>query len=164
MCLATLAPFTVACLVLAVLDPIVATRSGRSADPGAARLLGSALCVLGAGMLAVAVARWLRFTGAALAIMVAVVATSVRLDYPGHTLLQPLTDWALWSKGAGNSADPFVGVAPGSPGWHNVYLIGLVLLAASAALLSHRPARYPALAFAAVGATLTVVGGAAQFP
>jgi hypothetical protein len=163
MCLATLAPFAVACLLLAVLDPVIAVRAARSSDPGTLRLLGSAICVLGAGLLAVAVSRWLRFLGAGVVVMVALVAACAWIGQrDNHELLQPLIDWATWEGTTANG--PFIGVKPGSPGWHLLYLSGWTTLALCAALLAHRRWRYPVLLAAAGAAVLTVVAGFAQLP
>jgi hypothetical protein len=162
MCLAALGPFAVACLVLAVEDPIIGAYAGRSADPGPARLFGSAVCVLGAGLLAVAVSRWLRFVGAALVAMIAVIAASVWADNHDRTIFQPMVDWAAWADTTANG--PFVGVMPGSPGWHALYLTGWTALAGCAALLAHRRWRYPALAVAVLAGILTVIAGGAQQP
>ena len=164
-CIAALAPFTAACLLLAVIDPIVGAWTGRSADPGTLRLLGSAICVLGAALLAVAVSRWLRFLGAGVLVMVAVIAVSVWLGNNGaepKQLLQPAVDWASWDFTT--AYGPFTGVVPGSPGWHDLYLTGWSALALCAALLAHRRWRYPMLAGATAAAVLTVIAGSMQLP
>lgn len=50
-------------------------------------------------------------------------------------------------------------------GWHAAYLLGLCLLALAAALLHHRPRRWPAVLGAGVLAVLlTAVAGSAQLP
>lgn len=160
MCLAALGPFAVACLLLAVEDPVIGAYADRSADPGPARLFGSAVCVLGAGLLAVAVSRWLRFVGAALVTMIAVIAASMWADSHGRSILQPMFEWSTWDGTTANG--PFVGVVPGSPGWHALYLSGWTALAGCAALLAHRRWRYPALAVAVLAGVLVVVAGRAQ--
>jgi hypothetical protein len=157
MCLATLAPFGVACLLLAVLDPIIAARGGRFGNPVDSRLLASAIPVLGAGLLAVAVSRWLRFLGAGVVAMAAVIAGSVWADSHGHTMLQPLIDWESWEQTAANAA--FMGLHHGSPGWHDAYLTGLTVLALCVALLAHRRWRYPALGVALAAGVLTLAAG-----
>lgn len=163
-CLAAIAPFAVAWALLEVLDPIVGAWTGRARDPGTLRLLGSALCVLGAGLLAVAVSRWLRFVGAGVVAMTGVIAACVWVGNSGgrRQLLQPLVDWASWDNTT--AYGPFTGVSPGSPGWHDVYIAGWAALALCAALLAHRRWRYPVLALAAAAAVLTFVAGFAQLP
>lgn len=163
MCLATLGPFLIACLLAAVLDPVVGARAARSADPGGLRLAGATVCVLGAGLLAVAVSRWLRFPGAAVVVLVAIVAASVWVDAHGQTLLQPQIDWALWNSPTAHQ--PFSGVIAGSPGWHPVYLSGWVMLAGCAALLAdRRRGRVAILAIAAIAVAATVLAASAQLP
>jgi hypothetical protein len=49
-----------------------------------------------------------------------------------NTLLSSYTDWSAWSSG------PWMGVVPGSPAWHLVYIASLCLMAACAALATHR--------------------------
>jgi len=157
MVLATLAPFGLACLVLAAGDPLVAAYTARSADPGVVRLFGNAICVLGAGLLGVAVARWLRFPGAAMATMVAVVAASAWADAHGHTLLQPQVEWAQWLDN--QSGGPFIGVAAGSPAWHALSMTAWTVLAGGAALAAHRRYRIAALAVGIAAGVVIVVAG-----
>lgn len=110
---------------------------------------------LGAGLLGLAVARWLPWPGVPLAVFVGLIA------------------WTLWSAGLihdGRSAGflmPFVitseevlGLgtvsAEGQLGWHAVYLLGLCLLALAGALLRYRPIRdRTVLGFGLLAAVLT---------
>lgn len=116
------------------------------------------LVVLGAAVLGVAVARLLPWTGLPLLVMVALVTVNLwvseRYDYLGFYV-----DFAEWTDTAAVPA-----MRPGSPGWHLIYLVGLVGLAASGALL--RDARRRRLPFAsgAVFASVVLVAGWAQLP
>ncbi len=119
---------------------------------------------LGAGLLGVSLARWLPWPGVPLAACVALIA------------------WTLWSADlvdTGHSAGflmPFVitsqevfGLQNGPPmgqlGWHAGYLLGLCLLALTAALLSHRPLRQRAVVgFGVLAAVQTVSAAWLQLP
>lgn len=116
------------------------------------------LLVLGAAVLGVAVARLLPWPGAALLVMVGLVAanlwTSSRQPYLGLYV-----DFADWTD-----TDAVPGLLPGSGPWHLAYLAGLVGLAACGAFLRDvRRPWIPVLGGAACG-VLVLVAGVAQLP
>ena len=87
------------------------------------------VAVLGAAVLGVAVARLLPWPGAPLVVMVGLVAANVWTN-DHQPYLGLYVDFAEWT---GTDAVP--AMDPGSPGWHLVYLVALVGLAACGALL-----------------------------
>lgn len=121
---------------------------------------------LGAGLLGLAAARWLPWTGAVLAVGVGVivwVGTGEGLFYgdPDHDhpagYLTPYVITRNDETGVLSSA------ATGNLGWHAVFLLGLCLLALTAVLLRHR--RPPAvLGLGVLAAVLTVAAGWLQLP
>jgi hypothetical protein len=158
-CLATVAPFLVAWAVVAVLDGLAASQHVRLEDPGAIRLLGAALTVLGGGLLGIMVSRWMPFPGAAVIVMVGAVAACMYLQTGTNVLFSPFTDWAPWEPYSVWNGD-----LPGSPTWHAVYIGALGLMAAAGALLTHHRWRVISLisgAGAALGAGLAAF---AQLP
>lgn len=118
---------------------------------------------MGAGLLGLALARWLPWPGMPLAALVGLIAWTV---------------WGVHLLDAGNSAGflmPYVISAQelgmgttsaiGHLGWHAVYLLGLCLLALGAALLSHRPLRQrTVVGFIVLSAVLTASAGWLQVP
>jgi hypothetical protein len=132
-------------------------------DPALDRVQSSAevavipLCALGAGLLGVAVARWLPWPGAALVVVVTLIAWVVI----GHSHAE--LGWtAPWSVSPSFEDEPLL--RAGSQTWHAVYLFFLCLLAGTAALLRHRPRRRLLLLAGAVFATGAVAAGFAQLP
>lgn len=114
--------------------------------------------VLGGAVLGVAVARLLPWPGAALLVMVSLVATNLWVGNR-HPYLGFYVDFAEWT-----SSDAVPALEPGSGTWHLGFLVSLTGLAACGALL--RDARRPWLPFlggAACG-VLVLVAGVAQLP
>jgi len=119
---------------------------------------------LGAGLLGLAVARWLPWPGVPLAVFVGLIAWTVwsaTLIYHGRWggFLMPyvITSQDVFGLGTGSS--------DGHLGWHAVYLLGLCLLAVTAALLRYRPLRERAvLGFGVLAAFLTVSAAWLQLP
>ena len=102
------------------------------------------VAVLGAAVLGVAVARLLPWPGAPLVVMVGLVAANVwASDHQPYLGLY--VDFAVWT-----GTDAIPAMNPGPPGWHLVYLVALVGLAACGALLRDVSRRW-----------LPFVGGAA---
>ncbi len=114
------------------------------------------VAVLGAAVLGVAVARLLPWPGAPLVVMVGLVAANVWTNdhYP---YLGLYVDFAVWT---GTDAVPAMN--PGSPGWHLVYLVALVGLAACGALLRDATRRWLPFVGGGVCAAVALVAGALQ--
>ncbi len=147
-----------------VFDPKLAYEYGQDATLSSWEYVQFPLTWLGAGLLAVALARWLPWPGVPLAVFVGLIA------------------WTMWSANliddgrAGGFLMPFVitskdvlelgvGSTAGQIGWHIVYLLGLCLLALAAALLWHRPLRQPAvIGFGVLAAFLTASAAWLQLP
>ncbi len=164
-CLATLGPFLLSLALLLGLDGYISQFTDRVSSPGAWRLLGAAMCVLGAGLLGVCVAERVRLPGAAAFVMVAVIAACVALYSTGrYLLLQPYSEWAPWDGSLlGTFPEPVTPI-PGSPVWHVGYLAGLCALATCGALVGHRHWRTACVATAIVAAAFTGLAGLLQLP
>jgi hypothetical protein len=119
---------------------------------------------LGAGVLGVALARWLPWPGVPLAAFVGLIAWTVwsaGLIYRGRSggFLMPYVITSRDVLGLGTSS------SDGHLGWHAVYLLGLSLLALAAALMRYRPLRERAvLGFGVLAALLTASAAWLQLP
>ncbi len=123
---------------------------------------------LGAGLLGVAVARWLPWPGVPLAVGVGLIALAMLSFNPVEDgraagFLAP----TVIITGSETQAESWVWPrsADAHLGWHAGYLLGLCLLALAAALGRHRPLRQRAvLGLGAAGGALTVAAGILQLP
>jgi hypothetical protein len=117
-----------------------------------------AAAVLGAGLLAVAVARLLPWPGLPLVVLVAVVTANfwVATQWP---YLGAYVDFVQWTGG-----DAIPAREPGSASWHLVYLLALGALAAAGALLPVARRRWLPFAFGALAGALVLVAGYLQLP
>lgn len=119
---------------------------------------------LGAGLLGVAAARRLPWPGVPLAAFVGLIAWtmwSAGLLYRGRSagFLMPYVITSRDVLGLGTSS------SDGHLGWHAVYLLGLCLLALTAALMRDRPLRERAvLGFGVLAALLTASAAWLQLP
>ncbi len=155
LCLAVLGPVLIATVAAVVIHAL--PHDGFGAENAAltpAELLAIPLCVLGAGLLGVAVSRWLPWPGAPLAVAVALVAWVIGGGGQGSW-------WAPWLTSYSFIEDDAL---LGSQAWHAVYLAGLSSLATIAALLRHRPHRGALLVAAAGVAAATLAAGIVQLP
>ena len=117
------------------------------------------LGVLGGGLLGVMVARWAPFPGAALLVMVALVA--VHIWFPERMrLLGAYVEFARW----GQTTEEWAGVIDGSRAWHAVYLAGLCAMAAVGALLVDVRRRVPVFVLGMGVTAVAVLAGWAQLP
>jgi len=136
----------------------VAYRAGPPIDHAVpmAVMVSAPLLLVGATTLGVATAGWLRIPGAAIAVMIGLVAwTAISAQHPTGACWSP---WILAYTEAGQAA---IGV---SHLWHAVYLLGLSGLAMMAALLRNPEGRRALVAPTAVVVTLTALAGWAQLP
>ena len=119
---------------------------------------------LGAGLLGVALARWLPWPGVPLVALFGLIAWTMwsanLLDDGQHAgLLMPFVVSSQDALGLGTTS------AGAHLGWHAVYLLGLCLLALAAALLRHRGLRHRAVAgFGVLAVALTASAAWLQLP
>ena len=156
LCLAALGPFLLhlalaglACFVFTVQDKFFVT-------PLFWHVVQGPLTVLGGALLGVMVGRWAPFPGVALVVMVAMIAfnTTVANGSERYLTVGTHMEWTRW--GPNNESDGFFGYFPGSPAWHDAYLLSLSAMAAAGALLRTAPSRLPLLV---VGGALTALAG-----
>jgi hypothetical protein len=119
--------------------------------------------VLGAALLGIMVARLTRIPGAALMVMVAMFAWNIWTsndDAGGDIhLLGTYVSWAVYTPQPG-----WAGLYPGSPGWHDAYLLGLCAMAATGAFLREAARPWRVLTLGALLTALTAVPGYLQLP
>ena len=114
--------------------------------------------VLGGAVLGVAVARLLPWLGMPLLAAVGLVVFNFWVSERG-AYLGFYVDFAVWTRN-----DVIPAMTPGSPGWHLLYLVALVGVAACGALLPDARRWWaPFLTGAALG-VVVLVAGAAQLP
>lgn len=156
-CLAVLAPTVLAGVAAAALYTVTYGGTDLEKALTIAELLAVPACALGGGLLGVAVARWLPWPGAPLAVMVALVAWSGAAQEKANWI------WTSpWTTAHGWLDHP--AVLDGSQAWHAVYLAGLAMSAGFAALLRHRSHRAALLATSALVAAATLAAAILQLP
>ena len=120
------------------------------------------LTVLGACLLATMVARVTAVPGVALLVMVVMVLADAWLN--SHPLtLQPLATfvpWPVW----GDPGSGWIGLHPGSPAWHDAYLLSLCAMAAAGAFLREARRRWLVLLAGGAATASAVVTGLLQLP
>ncbi|GAA0963991.1 hypothetical protein GCM10009555_000120 [Acrocarpospora macrocephala] len=164
-CLAALGPFLVACAVQMALCVGYAVQ-GVSLErfPTVFELALGPLCVLGAGLLGVASARWLPWAGASVLVMVALVFFNVVVngnEATGGHLFGFYAELAVWGPWPYRAA---MGFNPGHTGWHAVYLLALCLGAGALAMLRDSPRRRFWLGAGALTVIAVAVAGLGQLP
>ncbi len=145
--------------VVLVLDLLILAVSGREpTDPALrwAHVAAVPVALLGAVVLGVAVARLLPWPGAPLVVMVGLVAANIWTN-DHQPYLGLYVDFAVWT-----STDAIPAMNPGSPGWHLVYLVALVGLAACGALLRDVNRRWLPILGGGICAAVAVLAGALQ--
>ena len=156
-CLGVLGPTAAATGFAAILWLVEHVGDTLDRAQGPAELAVIPLCTLGGGLLGVAVARWLPWRGVPLIVVFALIAWVVAVMKHGD-----LWWTAPWTMSPGYYDD--VPMTAGSQSWHAVYLLGLGLLAAVAALLRFRSYRRPLLALGAALWIGTLAACWAQLP
>jgi hypothetical protein len=137
-CLGVLGPTAVATGLAVTLWLVEHAGDTLDRAQGPAELAVIPLCTLGGGLLGVAAAAWLPWRGAPLIVLAALIAWVVAVFDRGD--LRWTAPWSMTPE----YADELL--LPGSHLWHAVYLLGLGVLAAVAALLRHPSHRRPLLA------------------
>ncbi|GGT31914.1 hypothetical protein ACFFV7_35635 [Nonomuraea spiralis] len=163
-CLAGLGPFLLACAVQAILAGVYTLADVElERFPSVYEIGAGPLCVLGACLLGVAVARWLPWPGAPVLVMLVLVTVS-RVVEPvdsSLTLLGFYVEFALWGP------PPYlegVGFIFGSPAWHALYLLALGLGAGALAMTRDSRRRWVWLGLGAALVVLATVAGLRQLP
>jgi hypothetical protein len=128
-------------------------------NPPVLELLSIPLSVLGGGLLGVMVARWARFPGAPLLVMVGLVAFHMQVE-ERWPLLGAYVEFARW----GPIINEWAGVIDGSRAWHALYLAGLCAMAVIGALLVDARRKLPVFLLGVAVTAVTVLAGWAQLP
>jgi hypothetical protein len=162
LCVAALAP-AIACLAFVlVVDQLQAAQGAYVVRPDVWHLLQSPLTVLGGALLGIMVARLTRLPGVALLVMVAMVVVNVWLN-GRPTTLQPLATFVPWAV-YGETMEQWAGFHPGSPAWHDAYLVALSAMAATGAFLREADDRFRVLCIGGLFTSAAVVTGILQLP
>ena len=118
--------------------------------------------VLGAGILGIAVARWLRFPGSLLVGFLGMCALTLWMMAPPMPATQPWLSWFALTPGL---ADVEAALAPtASLVWHTAYLLAWSWVGVCAIALRHPEGRRPWLVGLGVGVILLAGTGVAQLP
>lgn len=152
--LAAIGPFTLSVVPAAALWYFVRTN-----DPGIAPRPATVweyavgpVCVLGAGLLAVLLARWLPWPLIPAVVMTSIIAMAVAAQGHQATWFSPYADHARWADLYDNVdlripyPGFYAGFLPGSMPWHVTYLVGLDLLAVVGVFVMGRYRWYAAAA------------------
>ena len=164
LCLAAMGPFLLH-LALAGLAFLMFTAGGTFfVDPPFWHVVQGPLTVLGGALLGVLVGRWAPFPGVALVVMVSMIAFNVTVANGSERYMTLGThmEWTRW--GPNNESNGFYGYYPGSPAWHDAYLLALCGMAAAGALLRTAAARLPVLVAGALLTAAMLATGWAQLP
>lgn len=164
LCLAALGPALLNAALVATTFAAFTARELFLVSPSFWHVAQGPLTVLGGALLGVMVGRWAPYPGAALAVMVAMIAFNVVVSSSPEQY-RPLgteVSWARW--GPEHESDGWYGYYPGSVAWHDAYLLGLCAMAAVGALLRTAPSRLPLLTLGALATAATAVAGWTQLP
>ena len=161
LCLGAVVPAALAGLFVAAAHAMQTARDLYVVAPGAWHLAQGPLTVLGGALLGVMVARLTSLPGAALLVMVAMVAADVALSNESRSLhpLSTYVTWAQWGDGS-----EWVGLIPGSPFWHAVYLACLCAMAATGAFLREARERIRVLCAGGACTAAAIVSGLLSLP
>jgi hypothetical protein len=160
LCLAALAPAAVCAAVVLTTHAVQSARGLYVVAPGAGHLAQPVVTVLGGALLGIMVARLTRVAGAAVLVMIAMIAVDVWLSAQGDgALLGTFMTWTVYAPGP-----QWTTLQPGSAGWHSAYLLALCAMAACGAFLREAAHRWRALALGAASTAAAVVAGLQQLP
>lgn len=161
LCVAALVPALVCVAFVLVVHSLQSARGLHEVTPGVWHLAQGPLTVLGGALLGIMVARLASIPGAALLVMVAMVAFNVWVsNHPQE--IQPLGTYVSWASWAEHPN--WAGMEPGSPAWHDAYLAALCAITATGAFLREAANRTRVLAIGAVFSAVAVVTGVLQLP
>ncbi len=153
LCAGALVPALVCALFVVTVHAMNHARGLYEVAPGFFHLAQGPLTVLGAALLGIMVARLTRIPGAALLVMVAMFAWNIWTSNDGEGDLQLLGTFMSWGS-----------MDPGSPGWHDAYLLGLCAMAATGAFLREAARPWRVLALGALLTALTALSAFLQLP
>jgi hypothetical protein len=162
LCLAALGPALLNAVVVLATHLMLELRGLYEVHPTFGHLAQGPLTVLGGALLGLMVARWAPYPGTALVVMVGMFAYNIWLSNDGTGeggLLGTYVSWARYGPGT-----VWYGVHPGSPAWHDAYLLALCGMAASGALLRTTPRRWRVLWAGAACTAAAALTGWAQLP
>lgn len=162
LCLAALLPAAICAALVFGVHAMHAARDLYVVAPGVWHLAQAPLTVLGGALLGIMVSRWTRVPGAALLVMIAMVAANVWVSNSGAQLapLGTQMSWAVYT----DDGREWAGLYPGSPGWHAAYLAALCAMAATGAFLRDAVRTWRVLAIGAAFSALAVSAGVLQLP
>jgi hypothetical protein len=162
LCLAALAPALLGLALNIGLVGLLAAQDAFAVTPGVWHVVQAPVTILGACLLGIMIGVWAPSMFAPLLAMVALVAFNLRVsEDPELRLFGPAVFWADWGPFDGSV---WVGLHPGSPSGHVLYLLGLCGLAATTALLRVTSRRGPVAVLAGLALALTVLGAMVQQP
>jgi hypothetical protein len=163
LCAGALVPALACALFVVTVHAMNHARGLYEVAPGLFHLAQGPLTVLGAALLGIMVARLTRIPGAALLVMVAMFAWNIWTSNDGAGgdihLLGTYVSWAVHAPAPG-----WTGLYPGSPGWHDAYLLGLCAMAATGAFLREAARPWQVLAPGALLTALTALCAFLQLP
>lgn len=164
LCLAALGPALLNAALVTLTFVVFAMRDLFFVTPSFWHVAQGPLTVLGGALLGVLVGRWAPYPGAALVVMVAMVAFNVAVSNGDeqYRSLGTEVSWARW--GPDNETDGWYGYYPGSVAWHDAYLLALCGMAAAGALLRTVTARLPVLVAGGLLTAAMLAAGWAQLP
>lgn len=161
LCIGALVPTALCAAFVAAVHLLNVARDLYVVSPDLWHLSQGPLTVLGGALLGIMVARWTSIPGVALLVMIAMVAFNVWVsnhDAPVQTL-GTYVSWATWAPHT-----HWVGMEPGSPAWHVVYLAALCALAACGAFLREVRSAWRVVAVGLPVTAVAAVAAVAQLP
>ncbi len=161
LCLAALVPAAVCAAFVAVVHTTNSLRGLYLVAPDVWHLAQAPLTVLGGALLGIMVARWTSVPGAALLVMIGLVLLNAWLS-EHDAQVQPLAMYVSWATWAPHPE--WAGMEPGSPAWHDAYLLALCAMAACGSFLRESARPWRVLGLGAALTALAVVPALAQLP
>ena len=162
LCLAGFAPAAVALVLNVALFVTLSSMDAFGATPTVWHLVQAPLAVLGACLLGTMVGVWAPVAVAPVITMVLMVGVHVAVsERTPAQLFAPVSFWADWGPFDGSV---WVGWHPGSPAWHDLYMVGLCGMAAAAAVVRVAERRRPVVVLGLCAVAVAVAAGVLQLP